>query len=164
MACGETFIQIADRERFAGETFTLVSQFVSLCRLEVPAIFQCKNVLDLVHSHIYVLSVVCNWNETLCSHQVSWRTAFTHTYVSDLSMWRDFRSYSTKGTVCRTIFYTAFSICFLVPVWSSCSFHWNTDLEIVPTHTYGWSVVGNWKENLCSQQPMWKTVFTCTFS
>ncbi len=108
--------------------------------------FNCKTKLELVSPHIYVWSGVWNWKENLCSKQARWRTAFTHTYLSELSMWRYVRSSSTKETGCRRNFYSGFSVCFLVPVWSSCSFHCKTDLEIVPPHIYLWSGVCHWKE------------------
>ncbi len=112
---------------------------------------------------MYVWSGVCNGKETLCSQQARWRTAFTHTYLSELSMWRDVRSSSTRGTVCRRNFYSGFSVCFLVPVWSSCSFHCITDLELVPPHIYVWSGVCNWNETLCSQHARWRKAFTHTY-
>ncbi len=122
--------------------------------------FHCKTELELVPPHIYVWSVVCNWKETLCSQQARWRTVFTHTYLSILSMWRDVRSTSSNGMVSRRNFYSGFSVCFLVPVWNSCSFHCKTDLDLVPPHIYVWSGVCNWKETLCSQQAGWRTAFT----
>ncbi len=125
--------------------------------------FHCKTELDLVPPHIYVWSGVCNWKETLCSQQASWRTALTHTFLSKLSMWRDDRSSSTKGTVCRRNFYSGFSVYFILPVWSSCSFHCKTELELVPTQIYVWSGICNWKESLCSQQARWRTAFTHTY-
>ena len=75
-------------------------------------------------------------------------------------MWRDVRSSSTKGTGCSRNFYSGFSVCFLVPVWSSCNFHSKTVLELVPPHRYVWSGVCNWKGTLCSQQARWWTAFT----
>ena len=107
--------------------------------------FNCKTDLELVPSLIYVWSEVCHWKETLCSQQASWRTAFTHTYLSELSLWIDIRSSSTKGSGFRIIFYSGFSALFLVPVWSSCSFHFKTELELVPPHISIWSGVWNWK-------------------
>ncbi len=122
--------------------------------------FLCKTELELVHPHIYVWSAVCNWKETLCSQQARWSTAFTHTYLTELSRWRDVRSSSSKGTGCRRHYFSAFSVCFLVPVWSSSSFHRKTELELVPPHIYVWNGVCNWKETLCSQQARWRTAFT----
>ncbi len=122
--------------------------------------FHCKTELELVPPHTYAWNGVCNWKETLCSQQARWRTAFTHIYLSELSMWIDVRSSSTKGTACRRNFYSGFSVRFLVPVWSSCSFHCKTELELVPPHRYVRSGVCNWKETLCSQQARWRTAFT----
>ncbi len=122
--------------------------------------FHCKTDLELVPTHIYLWSGVCKWKETLCSQQATWSTAFTHTYLSEMSMWRDVLSSSTMGTGCRRNFYSGFSVCFLVPVWSSCSFHCKTLLEIVPPLIYVWSVVCKWIETLCSQKARWRTAFT----
>ncbi len=88
------------------------------------------------------------------------RTAFTHNYLSELSLWRDVRSSSTNGNCCRRNFYSGFSVCFLVPVWSSCSFHCKTELGRVPPNIYVWNVISNWKETLCSQKARWRTAFT----
>ncbi len=89
-----------------------------------PCSFHCKTELELLPPHIYVWIGVCNWKETMCFQQARWRTAFTHNFLSEMSMWRDVRSSSTKGTGCRRQYFSGFSVCFLVPVWSSCSFHY----------------------------------------
>ncbi len=102
--------------------------------------FHCKTELELVPPHIYVWSVVCNCIDTLCSQQASWRTAFTHNCLSELSMWIDVRSSSTKGTGSRKNFFSGFSVSFQMPVWNSCSFHCKTVLERVPPHIYMYGV------------------------
>ncbi len=125
--------------------------------------FHCKTELELVPPHIYVWSGVLYWKETLCSQQARWRTAFTHTYPSEMSMWRDFHSSSTNGTGCRRNFYSGFSVCFLVPVWSSCRLHCKSELELVPPHIYVWIGVCNSQQTLCSPQARWRTAFTHTY-
>ncbi len=125
--------------------------------------FHCKTKLVLVPPHIYIWSVVCKWKETLYYQQARWMLAFTHTYVWELSMWRDVRSSSTNGTGCRRNFYSGFSVCFLVPVWSSCSFHCKTELGLEPPHIYIWGVICIWIVNLCSQKAMCRTAFTHTY-
>ncbi len=125
--------------------------------------FHCKTDLDLVPTHIYVWSVVCNWKATLCCQQARWRTALTHTYLSEQRLWREVRSSSTKGTGCRCNFYSGFSVGLVVPVWCSCCFLCNTELELVPPHINVSSVVCTWKETLCSQQARWRTAFTHTY-
>ncbi len=125
--------------------------------------FHCKTQLERVPPHIYVGSSVCNWKETFWSQQARWRAAFTHIYLWELSMWRDVRSFSKKGRGCRRNFYSGFSVCFLMPVRCSCSFHYKTDLERVPPNTYVRSAVFKWYETLFSQQASWRTAFTHTY-
>ncbi len=105
--------------------------------------FLCKCHLVLKFPNIYVWSVHFNWIDTMCSQQAHWRTAFTHTYLSEQIMWRDIVSSSIKGTGCRGNFYTGFSVCFIVLIWGSCSFHWNTDFEILPAHLHVCNLVCN---------------------
>ncbi len=57
-------------------------------------------------------------------------------------------------------FYSAFSGCFLVWVWSSCSFHSKSALELEIPHKYVLGAVWTWKETLCSQQARWRMAFT----
>ncbi len=78
-------------------------------------------------------------------------------------MLRDVSSNTKIEMVCRGNFYSGFSVCFLVPVWSSCSFHWKTESELRPPHINGLSVIYNWKENFCSQQAGWSKAFTDTY-
>ncbi len=120
--------------------------------------FHCKTELELVPPHIYVWRGVCKWKENLCSQQARWRTAFTHTYLSELSMWRDDGSSSTKGMVCRRNLYSGFWDFFLVPFWSSCSFHCKIEFELVLPHIYVWSEFCTWKDTFCSLQVSWKTI------
>ncbi len=84
-----------------------------------------------------------------------------HTHLSSqLSILRDVRSSSTKGSGCRRNFYSGFSACFLVPVWRSCIVQCKTELELEPPHIYVWNGFGKCKETLCSQQASWWTAFT----
>ncbi len=128
------------RKFYSGVSVCFLMPFRSSCS------FPCKTELEQVNPNIYVWIPLCNWKEILCSQQARWRTAFTLTYLSELSMRIDFRSSSTKGTVCRRNIYSGFSDCFLVPVWTSCSFHCKTELELLLLHIYVWSGVSKWKE------------------
>ncbi len=161
-ACGEGIIRLDNRELVIRENFTQVSQSVSHCRFEVPAVYPVKPSWNMYHtSYIYgmLFATVNNLSVPIKIAEVR----FSQTIISEnLGCGETFFYLAKRERVAGETFTVVFSL-FHRAGWISCSYHCKNLLEILPPFIYIWGVVCKWKNSLCSQQARWRTAFTQIF-